>query len=221
MLRRYEVLAIIACGTIIRGTPDPRSDLDLYVLHRNEFRQRLQLFFAGVPCEIFVNPPSRLPEYFAKERNARRPLTAHMLATGVVVFDPEAITESLVEEARVYLADPPELDKEALVRDRYFAASIFEDAEDLRARDVDAALLLLGQAVYDLVRCSLIAEAGWIPRHKDILSRLREIDPESARLAREASIGAADARFTAARELCLRVTGASGFFEWSSAPEWT
>ncbi len=29
---RYDIEALIACGTIIRGAPDPRSDLDVYVV---------------------------------------------------------------------------------------------------------------------------------------------------------------------------------------------
>ena len=52
-----EPIGIIASGTILRGNPDPASDLDIYVIHRAAKRQRIQKFFAGVPAEIFINPP--------------------------------------------------------------------------------------------------------------------------------------------------------------------
>jgi hypothetical protein len=209
----------VACGTIMRGTPDKSSDLDLCVLHRASFRQRVQRLYNGVPCEIFVNPPSRVPDYFRKERKARRPLTAHMLATGVPVYDPEGIAAELMMQAKAELASIEPVDQEALTRDRYFAASLFEDAVDLRERDEAAAVLLLGSAVYELVRCRLISEPAWIPRHKEFAEILRRIDPECAVLAERAGNGSVDERFAAADALCRHVTGASGFFEWASSRE--
>ena len=57
------------------------------MIHRGSFRQRVQKFFSGVPAEIFVNPPSGIEKYFTEEHAVRRPLTAHMLATGFVVTE--------------------------------------------------------------------------------------------------------------------------------------
>src|SRR5689334_9007826 len=82
---RYAPWAIVATGTIIRGTPDLSSDIDLCVLHNDPFRQRVQRRFQGVPFEIFVNPEGAILEYLESEARAGRPVTAHMLATGVVL----------------------------------------------------------------------------------------------------------------------------------------
>src|SRR5690349_862702 len=57
VLERFQPVGIVAAGTIVRGAPDPSSDLDLWVIHLQPVRQRLQKFFQGVPAEIFENPP--------------------------------------------------------------------------------------------------------------------------------------------------------------------
>jgi predicted nucleotidyltransferase len=87
---RFDVVGIIAAGSIVRGRPDASSDLDLYVIHLPLVRQRIQRFFSGVPAEIFVNPPQAIRRYFAAEHREARPITAHMLGTGatVLVRDP-------------------------------------------------------------------------------------------------------------------------------------
>jgi hypothetical protein len=96
---------------------------------------------------------------------------------------------------------------------------MFEDAADLAERDPEGALLLLGNAVYELASCRLAAEPNWIPRQKDFPPTLREIDPLAASLIVAASTGDAASRFHAARRLCIHVTGADGFFEWTSQRE--
>ena len=60
ILENYSVLGIIVSGTIIRGNQDLSSDLDIYVIQKEPFRQRLQKFFNHIPAEIFVNPPKLL-----------------------------------------------------------------------------------------------------------------------------------------------------------------
>src|SRR5215208_6321758 len=77
---RFAPAAIIAAGTILRGAPDPASDIDLVVVHHEPWRQRLQRFFGdpGVPVEIFVNPPAAIEHAFASEQARARPVMAHM-----------------------------------------------------------------------------------------------------------------------------------------------
>jgi predicted nucleotidyltransferase len=57
VLASFTPVGIIASGTILRGNPDATSDIDLWVIHLEPMRQRLQKFFNGVPVEIFINPP--------------------------------------------------------------------------------------------------------------------------------------------------------------------
>src|SRR5687768_3080307 len=80
-IARFSPVGIVAAGSIVRGAAGPTSDLDVYVLHGEPWRQRVQRRFRGVPAELFVNPPAAVRRYFETEHAARRPLTAHMLAT--------------------------------------------------------------------------------------------------------------------------------------------
>ena len=107
VLERFDPIGVVASGTIVRGDPSPSSDLDVFVLHRQPWRQRLQRFFNGVPAELFVNPPERVERYFEEEVADGRPVTAHMLATGVVVFAIDPIVEQLRARAADVLAAPP------------------------------------------------------------------------------------------------------------------
>ncbi len=221
LFARYDVVGVIATGTVVRGGGDRRSDLDIHVFHSGAFRERLQLFFNGVPCEIFVNPPHRVPGYFKEDVQARRPISPHMIATGVVVYDPDGEAAKLGEQAKQILANPPATPGDfASTLARYSAATEFEDVDDLADRDPKAAAVLLGAVVRKLAECRVALEPGWLPRAKDLMTRLREIDPESANLAVAAT---ADVpfrdRLEAARQLCLRVTGSDGFFEWASPRE--
>jgi len=221
VLKEFDVLAILVSGTIVRGTGDRRSDLDIQVLHRGTFRQRLQVWHHGVPCEIFVNPPSRIARYFEEELAGRRPITAHMFSTGHIIYDPDGVGARLKGEAQHALASPPPRPSlEERKRICYGPASQFEDALDLFERDPDAGAILLSLAVFMLVECRFLCEPGWLPRPKDCLALLRDLDPHAARLAMAATIEPdLSIRFEAGRELCRIVTGQEGFFEWSSNRE--
>jgi hypothetical protein len=217
---RYDVVSALVAGTIVRGTPDVRSDLDVHLLHRGSFRERRQELHRGVACEMFVNPPSRIERYFEEDRPDRRPMTAHMFATGVLVYDPDGIGATLQERARGELLNPPAPDPKQLEMARYSAATMLEDALDLAVRDRDGALLILGSAVWSLAACRVGAEPGWLPRPKDLFARLQTVDSEAARLVATANgSGSFEERMAAGQTLCVSVTGSEGFFEWVSERE--
>jgi hypothetical protein len=221
VLARYDVVAILATGTIIRGVADPRSDLDVVVLHRGRFRERRQEWHVGVPCEIFLDPPERITKLFESDTAGRMSSTAHMFAHGMAVYDPGNVLPGLQELANEILLKPPgPVPEFVAIQTKYFAAALFEDALDLAERDPASGAMLLGSAVWELMKCRVWIEAGWWPRAKDLAARFQELDPEGARLAALAtSLPSLEERLEAARQLCIRVTGAEGFFEWTSERE--
>jgi hypothetical protein len=200
---RYRPIGIVAAGTIIRGTPDASSDFDIVVAHEPHWRHRSQRFFRDVPAEMFVNPPFQIRRAFQKEAAAGRPVLAHMLATGVILHDPEGIMAELKPEAQAILeAGPPLSDDERTVA-HYMIATWFEDAEDIRERDPDRASAMLIGAVMDAIRLHFRQSGRLHPREKDLLMALDELDD----------------RFASARPVIERVAGATGFFEWDSPRE--
>jgi predicted nucleotidyltransferase len=219
-LARWQPVGIIAAGTIIRGNPSPSSDLDLYVLHRAPERQRVQRIFGGVPAEIFVNPPERAERYFASERHDGRLITAHMLASGFVVYDADPAVEALRARATQVLESRPEPSPGELVRRRYAVATGLEDAEDVAAVDADLCAALLCKVVEGAVQYRFWDARRWQPRAKDTLSALEALDADLAALVSAFYRTAHPTdRLRLGREIVSRTVGATGFFEWESPVE--
>lgn len=79
-----------------------------------------------MPCEVFVNPPRRIPKYFEEETHDRRPAAIHMFASGFVMYDPEGKVANLVEQAQRTLATKPDVDQRRLVLNRYMRRQRFK-----------------------------------------------------------------------------------------------
>ena len=217
---RFTPIGIIAAGTVVRGVPDDSSDLDLVVIHTSPYRQRLQRRFCGVPAEIFVQPPVEVRRTMDREYESGRPVLAHMIATGRVLFRAHSDVDALVARAQELLTQGPVHDEAVLQRLRYAAATRYEDAEDRVHSDPDTARMILVQAVADMLRFHVVAAGTFVPRDKDLLAGVDMIDPETAALTRRLlrSSSLAEQRELAKR-LADRTIGVRGFFEWESEPE--
>lgn len=219
ILKNYTVLGIIVSGTIIRGNPDPSSDLDIYVIHDQPFRQRLQKFFNGIPAEIFVNPPEFVEKYFEEEQAARRPLTAHMLSTGFVILDLDPIIGDLQRKAARLLSQPPEAPKD-LTYQRYLSALLVEDAEDIVEKDPETAEMIVYRAVAEMLNFCFIKAGRFIPRQKSLLEELAKIDRKVAGLARSFyQAPTLDKKMELAGRIADQTIGQRGFFEWEMPPD--
>jgi hypothetical protein len=173
---RFDPIGIVVSGTIVRGTGQATSDLDIVVVHGEPWRQRVQRFFNGVPCEMFVNPPFQIPRQMAKDAGAGRPVMAHMLATGVIVEDPTGIVATLVDAARANLAAGPQVPAETLQIRQYGIATQFEDATDLRDIEPDRARSLVIDALVEAVKWHFVKLGKWLPRSKALLDDLDALD---------------------------------------------
>lgn len=220
ILESFTVLGIVASGSIIRGNPGPTSDFDLCVIHAQPQRQRLQRRFHGVPAEIFVNPPHTIRGYFAAEQAEGRPSTAHMLATGfpILVLDP--VVTDLQAEARVWLQKPPTMTEQQLLGRRYSIVDLLDNGRDLLDSDPECAARILHQAVEGILEYVFQSRGLFLPRLKEFITKLQEIDPDLARVTR-AYYQAKDVHTQAelAITLAQRTIGVTEFFEWESAVE--
>jgi predicted nucleotidyltransferase len=215
VVERFAPVGVVATGTIVRGNPSPSSDVDLYVVHRDPRRQRLQRRFDGVPFEIFVNPPERVLAYFAEERAEARPVTAHMLATGFVVLATDPVVDQLRARAATELADPPPADERELRDRRYMIATQIDDGEDVADADPATAALFFNQAVEGALRLRFRRAGLWLPRQKELLAALAGLDrPLTA--AADAFLRAPDPaeRRGQARRVVELAGAERGFFEW-------
>lgn len=220
ILGRVTPRGIIVSGTIIRGAASRSSDLDIVVINRASVRQRIQRSFCGVPAEIFVNPLPMIERYVADERRRGRPVTAHMIATGWLLYAADDEVRALPARAAAWLGQPPSATAQDLLLARYMAASLIEDAADVAEADPISAQYLLAQALPEIVRYAFLSAGRYLPRTKDLRAALAEHMPQAAALL-DAALAAPDlaARREAALALADHVLGARGFFAWDGEPE--
>lgn len=217
---RYQPLGIVASGSIVRGTPHADSDLDIVVVHAPPWRQRTQRFFNGVPAEMFVNPAFQLRQGMASEARVGRPVMAHMLATGVVVYDPTGIATSLLAEAHANLDAGPTVSDEWLLQRRYGIATNFEDAVDLRDIDPERAQTLVVESVIEAAKWHFLDQGRWLPRSKALLTDLEAFDSDLGQAVRSAIHEPDfDLQIELATPIVQRILGHTGFFEWESEPQ--
>jgi predicted nucleotidyltransferase len=222
VLERFKPIGIIAAGTVVRGTPDATSDLDVWVIHMEPVRQRLQRFFVGVPAEIFVNPPWVIQKYFVQDQAEARPISAHMMATGTVVLATDPVVEQLRQTAISLLRSSPTLTPQRLTQARYAAATKLEDAVDIVERNPAAAVMLASESVRQMLHFAFLKAGRFIPRDKDVLDALMTMDPGLATKA-QLFYDSVDwkRRMHLANELADHILEVRGFFEWNSELEET
>jgi hypothetical protein len=216
IVNEFHPDAIVAAGSIVCGVPDRASDLDIYVIHSSPYQQRLQRWFNRVPTEVFANPPSVIRKFFRTEHGRGRPSTAHMIATGFPVLRSDILDE-LKAEAEEWLRKPSPFTQQEDTMQRYFAAGLLEDAEDILEKDPAMANALLGEAVLAMLRYWIRARNGVLPRTKGLIAEVERANPDLAAAARRffGAIELGD-RLQAAQTIADLCVGARGFFEWDS-----
>lgn len=221
-LANYEpVLGLIATGSILRGQGDANSDIDLFVLFEGNYRRKVHRHFNGVPCQLFCNPPQRIPRYFVQERGRvdGGNSTAHMLSSGFVVLDRDPRIEQFRQMAREALQEPPNVPESALQSLRYMAADALENVLDLRQRDPQMAQVILGEALPDMLRYYFLRQGHYIPRHKDWLAAIRQTDPELAQLIHTLLAADSDVRFDLLLQIADKTIETRGQFDYTWGDE--
>lgn len=218
LLAHYAPVGVIAAGSVLRGQGGDSSDIDLYVLHHDPYRQRLQRRYAGVPFEIFINPPQQVYRYFEEEHAAARPVTAHILSTGFVMLDRDPVVQALRAEAATWLDKRPQLSDEVLLWRRYLIVDALDNANDVVETDPVCASMILHDVVKQLVEYTFLANNRHLPRQKATIAALAELDRTAAERVR-AFYGQADAsrQLELAMALATDLIGVTSFFTWDSA----
>jgi len=217
----YISTGIIVSGSIIRGNPDKHSDFDIFVIHNNLFRQRVQKIFNEVPFEIFVNNIEQVYKYFESELANNRPVSANMIATGQLYKgrdNPSILT--LIDDAKKYVLLSKPLTDEQLTFRKYTIANLFEDATDIYATDETTTLYILDKIVIDIIDFIFSSKQQPLPRLKDRIKTILELDNAiGLSITKYYSEKTIEQKYELTKQMVLGLTGATGFFEWSTAPE--
>jgi hypothetical protein len=214
----WDPLGVVVAGSIVRGEGGPTSDLDVVVVHEQPWRLRAQRRFAGVPVELFVNPPAKIRRYFVDEHAEGHPSTAHMFATGEVLVS-HPVVEALIEEAREWLGRPLAFTPAQLAGQRYTAVDALDNARDMIADDPAAAHLLLASAVWQIIVHAFLGRGQFRPPSKRAVAALAELDPVAAELVRRWAGQSGPAALATVEALAQRVLGVDTFFDWASDPD--
>ena len=212
------LLGVLVTGSRVHGKPGPTSDLDLHVVIAEPRRQRRNFLLHGVEVELFINPPFQSRRYFADGRGH----DPHMYTFGRVVYDPQGVMAGLREEARrIWEAGPAPIDPKLVWMERYFAADLLRDLEDV-GDDEATATLLVAAVVERLLAAHYRINDRWSAKAKRCLADLEGWDPAAAELARRALLcGPLAGRREAAAGLAehvLRPLGGLMPIEWRT--EW-
>jgi hypothetical protein len=220
IMANFKPAGIVVTGSIIRGNPHQHSDLDIYVIHREPFRQRVQKFFNEVPCEFFINNFAHIQRYFEQEYRANRPIAAHMLATGQVMMgadDVELI--ELLAAAKSYMNRSPGLTESHRTVQHYLIACLFENASDLAETDPVTGAYFLHKMVFDVIDLAFLDLGIPHPRPKELLAQLALHAPTIGRLiAMFYQARGFGTQYEIARQLLEAIGGQPAFFEWDSGP---
>ena len=175
---RDDLVAVLLCGSVVRGEAGPTSDLDLYCVVDRPVRQRRHLVVHGVLVEMFLNPVGQIRRYLREERHQNQPSTAHMLTTGHVLLDRRpGILAALRSEAAGMLAVGPEpLDGVARALRTYRLRDLYEDVVDAVAVRAADAGPVMAQCLVSALELHYALRCRWQPKLKRIAAHLRTWD---------------------------------------------
>jgi hypothetical protein len=217
----FKPIGIIVTGSIIRGNPDLNSDFDIYVIHQATFRQRIQKYFDGIPCEIFVNTFKHIYDYLEQEHQDNRPVTAHMISTGRVIEGADNLElQKLIQSAKEFLLKSPPLTDIKRINMRYAISTLFEDATDVKDTDTLTSTYFLNKLVSDIIDYTFRNNCIPLPRPKERIIYLEQNYPDIGKLIADyyRTENFYD-KYAVAKTLVGRTIGEYGFFEWDSGQD--
>lgn len=188
-----QVIGVIFSGSYVHATLGPHSDIDVFVITHPSAtdRERGNTWIKGVEIEYFQNPPQQIRTYF--ERESYRPVTAHMLANGLLRYDKHPEVQLIIEEARAIVqASPAEWGHIKKEFARYGLDDLRKDLLDcLATNDEISGRLLAFQLIEECIQAYFGLSRQWGVKKKRLMGFLRKNNPEFARML-QAAIGAMD-----------------------------
>ncbi len=103
-----EVIGAVLAGGYVLGDPSKHSDLDICIILREDagYRERGNKIIDGVLIEYFANPIKQIKEYVEHDEKSGRKITAHMFATGKLIFSKSKKVQNLIEDMKKELERP-------------------------------------------------------------------------------------------------------------------
>jgi predicted nucleotidyltransferase len=99
-----KVVAAMACGSYVTGSPTEHSDIDLHLILSEDMDwvERGNEVVDGILIEYFANPAEQIESYFKGDYENTSYISPTMFLTGEVIFDKEGIIDKLKLLAKSY-----------------------------------------------------------------------------------------------------------------------
>jgi Nucleotidyltransferase domain len=206
--------SVILAGSTARGTRTPSSDLDLLVIGESLFADvpaatgisshAATYGFEGEAVEVFAYTPSGFEEWARRGVAQHRPVIVHMLVEGLTLRAGPELPSLRERWASVLDAGPTVSEAESATR-RYVITDLLDDYRDVRdpleRHQLAAALFDRTAELILLTNGRWIASGKWLPR------RLRDFDPQRARLLSAPLLAGDHTSFAAQIEHELDIAG--------------
>jgi predicted nucleotidyltransferase len=128
-----NVIGVLATGSVVHGTPDKNSDVDMHVIKKtSRMRERGNTWIKGIEIEYFINPVAQVRQYFKSDWADHEKTMTHMLANSVVLYKKGPVLGQLIREAKRFLSKPlPQMSKTRSELTRYEIDDLRKDLEDM------------------------------------------------------------------------------------------
>jgi hypothetical protein len=106
--RKKRVIGALVAGSYVTGQPNPKSDLDIYIVTQagTPWRERGNRRIDGFLVEYFINPPEQIHKYFADNHASASAMSLTPYTTGRILFDKDGTLAKLRRVANLWLAKP-------------------------------------------------------------------------------------------------------------------
>ena len=133
-------LGAILTGSYATGNNNENSDIDIYIITKDDidFRERGNKLVDGFLIEYFINPISKIKDYFEKELKKYHMSTTNIFANGIILLDETGIVQELIDEANNNLKkELPELDEATYKMNCYGVWDGFDELEEKYKKNLD------------------------------------------------------------------------------------
>lgn len=167
-------------GGVLSARRTPTSDLDIVVLTDGQpAPYRESLLWRNWPVELFVQHPTTIGAWFAKDVARRRPTLARMCTDGVILADADGTAVTVRSQARTVLAaGPPTPMPAELERRRYGLSDLLDDLAG--STDPGETAIICWNTLCESAELALVLAGRWLGSGKWLLRELRAADPALA-----------------------------------------
>lgn len=180
-----QTRAILVFGSVSRGEPHARSDIDMYALTTREAFWRTYKYFNGVQCETIYGPQKE----FERVLLSRDMISVRSFALGTTLLDLDGVMPRLTAIAKkVHAEGPAPISPKLRTKYRTILTRHLHKLEGL-PEDSIAARLVANDAIHNVLFAFYHYHRLWMNNLGTRLQPVEERDPRMGQLLKDFYLG--------------------------------